>query len=138
MKFNRRIVARDVLLVLVILFVAVQVAARAVGGLDLGAAVGVCFLALTAGFCLAGCLSPKARFSHLGAVAVGVWLLANLLNTITRGFPLESSWMLALGSLPPVAGAMLLGGAISLAVVRTPALEEPVQDSPADSSSSQA
>ena len=138
MKFFSRIVARDVLLVLVILFVAVQVAARALGGLDLGTALAVCFLGLTAGFCLAGCLSPRERFSHLGAVAVGVWLLANLLNSITRGFPMESAWMLALGSLLPVAGAMLLGGAISLAVVRTPALEEPVQESPADSSSSQA
>ena len=138
MKFDRRIVARDVLLVLVILFVAFRAAVRALGGLDLAAAVATCFLALTAGFCLAGCLSPRARFSHLGAVAVGVWLLANLLNTITRGFPVESAWMLALGSLPPVAGSMLLGGALSLAVVRTPALEGPVRDSPGDSSSSQA
>lgn len=136
MKFFSRIVARDVLLVLVILSVAVQVAARAFQGLDLGSAVTVCFVGLAAGFCLVGCLSPKERFSHLGVVAVGVWLLANLLNSITRGFPVESTWMLALGSVLPVAGAALLGGAISLAVVRTPALEEPAPDSPGDSSSS--
>jgi hypothetical protein len=138
MKVDWLTVTRDVLLILVVLFLIVAGLAYAVGGLDLNAAFGAGFLAMTIGFLASGCLSPKARFSHLPFVAVGVWLLGTILNTITRGFPIEAVWQMGLRSVLPVLGSMLLGGALSLAIVKTPESGVSAGGSAGDSNSSQA
>jgi hypothetical protein len=78
------------------------------------------------------------RFSHLPFVAVGVWLLGTILNTITRGFPIEAVWQMGLRSVLPVLGSMLLGGALSLAIVKTPESGVSAGGSAGDSNSSQA
>jgi hypothetical protein len=138
MKVDWRTAARDVLLILVIVFVAVQGTVGLVEQVDLQIALTACFAAMVVGFCVAGCLTPRARFTHLSVVAVGVWLLGTLVNSFTRDVPVQSWAKLAAGALLPVAGAMLLGGAISMAIVRTPEAEQPAQESSGDSSSSQA
>ncbi len=129
MKVDWLTVGRDVLLILVLVFLLVTGLVRVMDGLDLNVAFGVVFLALTIGFGISGCLSPKARFSHLPVVAVGVWLVGTLLNATTRGFPIEIVWQMGLQSVLPVLGSMLLGGALSLAVVKTPAAGVPAGDS---------
>ena len=121
-------VARDVTMILLVLFALVVAAAMAVGGLRITGALVASFLALTAGFCVSGCLTPRGRFSHLAVVAVGVWLLGTVLNSSIRSIPTDSWAMLAVGALLPVAGAMLLGGAISLAIVPSPGEASPPQD----------
>jgi len=138
MKVDWLTVARDVLLILVLLFLIVVGLARAVGGLDLNAAFWVSFLAMTIGFVVTGCLSPKARFSHLPFVAVGVWLLGTVLNAITRGFPIEAVWQMGLQSVLPVLGSMLMGGVLSLAIVKTPESGVPAGGSAGGSNSSEA
>jgi hypothetical protein len=129
MKVDWLTLGRDVLLILVLLFLVVAGLARLTGGLDLNAAFGTGFLAMTIGFGISACLSPKARFSHLPFVAVGVWLLGTILNATTRGFPIETVWQMGLQSVLPVLGSMLLGGALSLAIVKTPASGVPAGDS---------
>lgn len=138
MKVDWRIAARDVLLILVIVFVAVQGTAKVVEQIDAQAILTACFAAMVAGFCAAGCLTPRRRFTHLAVVSVGVWLLGTAMNSFTRDIPVESWAKLAAGALLPVAGAMLLGGAISLAIVRTPEAGQSAEESSGDSSSSQA
>jgi hypothetical protein len=138
MKIDWRTAARDVLLILVIVFVAVQATALLVEQIDLQVILTASFAAMVAGFCVAGCLTPRARFGHLSVVAVGVWLLGTSVNSFTRDLAVQSWLKLAAGALLPVAAAMLLGGAISMAVVRTPEADQPVQESGGDSSSSQA
>jgi len=137
MRVDWLTVARDILGVLVLLFIVVMGGVYAAGGLSLNTAFGLGFVAMASGFCVSGCLSPSSRFKHLPAVALGVWAVGTLLNTITRGFPIEAVWQMGLQSSLPVAGAMLLGGAISLAIVRTPEPQAADAESPADSSSSQ-
>lgn len=138
MKVDWLTLGRDVLMILVLLFLLVVGLARATGGLDLNAAFGAGFVAMTIGFAVSGCLSPKARFKHLPFVAAGVWLLGTLLNTLTRGFPIEAVWQMGLQSVLPVFGSMLLGGALSLAIVKTPESGVPAGGSAGDSNSSQA
>lgn len=137
MKIEWQAAARDALIILVLVFVGVQGTARFVEKLDVTIAVTACFVAMAAGFCLAGCLSPRTRFKHLPVVAVIVWLLGTVLNSVSRSFPVESWGKLAAGAVLPVAAAMLVGGALSLAIVRTPE-DQPAQESRGDSSSSQA
>jgi hypothetical protein len=138
MKLDWFKVVRDVLMVLVLLFVLVAGAARAMDGLPLNLAFGASFIAMTLGFALSGCLSPSSRLSHLLVVALGVWVIGTLLNLVTRGFPIEAVWRLGLQSSLPVAGSVLLGGALSLIVVKTPEGGAAVGGSQGDSSSPQA
>lgn len=128
MRLDWFLVARDVMMILVLLFAVMAGAVSAVE-MTFPAATTVAFLALTVGFCTAGCLSPQGRFAHLAAVATGVWLLASIVNSATRGVPVDSWATLALGALVPIVGAMLLGGLISLAFVRSPRDEAPLDES---------
>jgi hypothetical protein len=137
MKVDWLTVGRDVLMILVLLFLMVAGLARLTGGLDLNAAFGAGFIAMTIGFLASGCLSPKARFSHLPFVAIGVWLLGSVLNAFTRGFPIEAVWQMGLQSVLPVLCSMLLGGALSLAIVKTPESAVLAGGSAGDSNSSQ-
>ena len=76
---------------------------------------------MTAGFCVSGCLAKRARFKHLTLVAVGVWLIGTIVSAISAGGFFVSS----LGDVALVVAAMLLGGLVSLAIVRPPPAAEP-------------
>jgi hypothetical protein len=118
-------VVRDVLLVLVLSYVVVQLTALASGGLTLSTGVAAVFLALVAGFFFAARQQREGRFAHLAACATGVWLLGSLLNSATRGIPVEYWGKLALGALITVGAAALLGGALSRAVAPAAEGERP-------------
>ena len=77
------------------------------------------------GFCVAGCLSPQRRFTHLGYVAFATWLILALYGAIT-GSGEPSAYLLLLFN--PTLLAMLLGGVASLAIVRRPS--EPPRGQP--------
>jgi len=134
MKIDWLIAARDALLIEVLLSVVIMAIASAIGGFSLSQANTATFLILTVGFCVAGCLKPVGRFPHLAVVAVLVILIGTVVNGLSRGFAAESLGTMLLGALPRVVGAMLVGGAISLAIVRTP----PAAGGGEDSGSSQA
>jgi hypothetical protein len=123
-------VARDVLMILVLLFVVMAATVTVVEGISPAVFITIVFLCLAAGFCVVGCLKPEGRFAHLALVAVGVWVLGALLNAATRGFPLEVWWKLGAAAVLPLAGAMLLGGAVSMAIVPTPESTDRPDDSP--------
>ena len=128
MKIDWFIVARDVLMILVLLFV-VMAGTMSTVPITFSTAATLVFLCLTLGFCIAGCLKREGRFAHLAIVAVGVWLLASVVNSATRGVPTGAWLQLALGAVVPVAGAMLVGGALSLVFVKsTPPGNPPPQD----------
>jgi hypothetical protein len=76
---------------------------------------------MTVGFCVSGCLVKQARFKHLALVAVGVWLIGTILKLISPG----GSLVLSLAALTQIFVAMLLGGLVSLAIVRPAASTEP-------------
>jgi hypothetical protein len=88
---------------------------------------------MTVGFCVSGCLAKQARFKHLALVAVGVWLIGTILRVISPG----ESFVLSLAALVQVFVAMLLGGLVSLAIVKPPppapppAAEPPASPPPA-------
>ncbi|MDJ0850780.1 MAG: hypothetical protein QNK04_20610 [Myxococcota bacterium] len=128
MKIDWFLVARDVLGILVLLFV-VMAGTLTTVQITFTTAVTLAFFCLTAGFCVAGCLKREGRFAHLAVVAAGVWITASLVNSATRGLPVETWLRLAAGALLPVAGAMLLGAALSLIFVKSSPPEEPPLDS---------
>jgi hypothetical protein len=88
---------------------------------------------MTVGFCVSGCLAKQSRFKHLALVAVGVWLIGTILRVISPG----ESFVLSLAALVQVFVAMLLGGLVSLAIVKPPppapppAAEPPASPPPA-------
>ena len=83
---------------------------RATGGLLLGL--------FAVGFCVAGCLSPRRRFAHLGFVAFATWLILALYGVITGSAESPSAYVRLL--INPTLLAMLVGGVASLAIVRRP------------------
>jgi len=83
----------------------------AMGGLVLGL--------FAVGFCVAGCLSPRRRFTHLGLVAFATWLILALNGVITGSADSPAAYILLL--INPTLLAMLVGGVASLAIVRRPA-----------------
>jgi hypothetical protein len=122
-------VARDVLLVLVLSFVVVQATALASGRPTLAILLPAAFLALVAGFFVSGRLRRERRAAplaaHLSACAAGVWLLGGVLNSMTRGIPIEHWLRFALGAFLTVGAAALLGGALSLAFAPAAGAEAP-------------
>jgi hypothetical protein len=76
---------------------------------------------MTVGFCVSGCLAKQARFKHLALVAMGVWLIGTILKLISP----DGSLVQLLAALPQIFLAMLLGGLVSLAIVRPPPAAEP-------------
>lgn len=138
MRIDWFIVARDVLMILVLLFVVMAATVTTVQGIPVNAFVAIVFLCLSLGFCLSGCLKREGRFLHLAIVGVGVWLLGSILNSATRGFPLEMWLKLGAVAVLPIAGALLVGGAVSLAIVRTPGPPAAGSDSGSESEDSNA
>jgi hypothetical protein len=118
-------VVRDVLLVLVLSYVVVQVTALASGGLTLTTGVTAVFVALVTGFFLAARQQREGRVAHVAACATGVWLIGSLLNSATRGIPVEYWPRFALGALITVGAAALLGGALSRAAAPAAEGERP-------------
>ena len=134
MKFNWLTVLRDVLMVLVIGTFGTLLVDFLVGGtpgLPVGAPrlgdpgglqgeavlpgqVFLMIFMLTVGFCISGCLARQGRFKHLAVVALGVWLL-RLAEGVIRRPDYIPSMVLGLGI---VLVAMLVGGLLSLAIVR--------------------
>jgi hypothetical protein len=70
------------------------------------------------GFCVAGCLSPRRRFAHLGLVALAAWLILAL-NAASAGSVESPGAYIELLINPTLVG-MVLGGAASFAIVRRP------------------
>ncbi len=75
------------------------------------------------GFCIAGCLRPRRRFAHLGLVALAAWLILALYGASTGGVESSGAYVMLLFN--PTLLGMLLGGAVSLAIVRRPAEPPP-------------
>jgi hypothetical protein len=75
------------------------------------------------GFCIAGCLSPRRRFAHLGLVALAAWLILALYGASTGGAESSGAYVMLLVN--PTLLGMLLGGAVSLAIVPRPAEPPP-------------
>lgn len=128
MKLDWLIVTRDVLLVLVLSYVVVQLTALALGGLTLTTGITAVFFALVAGFFIAARQRRERRLAHLATCATGVWLLGSLLNSATRGIPIDKWASFALGALVAVGAAALLGGALSRAVAGAAEGERPPRD----------
>jgi hypothetical protein len=126
MKIDWRSVLRDVLGVLLLWFLGGLVG-RAIGGEANGGFQAVSVIVLmTAGFCVSGCLAKRARFKHLALVAVGVWLISTIVAASSAGGP----FVWSLGDFALIVAAMLLGGLISLAIVRPPPAAEPPASPP--------
>jgi hypothetical protein len=116
MKIDWVVVLRDVLIVLVVSGLGLfMVNAALSGGGSEGALTIVRIVLMGVGFCISGCLVKQTRFRHLGIVAIGVWF-GTALNLIGTDRTL-AHWILGL---IPILLAMLLGGAVSLAIVRKP------------------
>ncbi len=88
-----------------------EISDKAIGGLVLGL--------FAVGFCVAGCLSPRRRFVHLGFVAFATWLILALNGAITGSAESPSTYLKLL--INPTLLAMLIGGVASLAIARRPA-----------------
>lgn len=118
MKLDWFQVARDVLLTLVATFVLAYAVVWVTGPLSLTAGTLLALGCLTLAFCVIGCLKREARFAHLVAVGIGVWLPGTILNASARGVP-SAEWVgLATQALVPVAAAVAIGGGLSLLLVR--------------------
>ena len=121
MKIDWRSVLRDALGVLLLGFLGGLIGDAISGDASRGIRTVSTIVLMTAGFCLSGCLAKRARFKHLALVAVGVWLIGTIVSAISAG----GSLVWSLGDLALVLVAMLLGGLISLAIVRPPPAAEP-------------
>ena len=121
MKIDWRSVLRDALGVLLLGFLGQLVTVAIVGDVSRGIRTASVLVMMTAGFCLSGCLAKQARFRHLSLVAVGVWLIGTIVSAISA----DGSLIWSLGDLALVLVAMLLGGLISLAVVKPPPVPVP-------------
>ena len=120
MQIDWKMVLRHVLIVLVLAALGRFAATALLGeGEDsVGVVGGVTNLFMVAGFCAGGCLVPVRRFRHLTIVALGVWLAGPIVR-----FGEELSIALWVVAAIPIFVAMGFGGAISLAIVRTPPAE---------------
>lgn len=119
MRLDWFLVVRDTLMILVLAFLVVMGAALVQGGLTESQATVVLFLALSVGFCASAALRGEGRFAHVAVVGVFVLAGSTLLNSASRGIPFESWIGFLLQGALPVAGAALVGGAVSLAVKGT-------------------
>jgi hypothetical protein len=131
MKIDWRIVLRDALGVLLLGFLGGLIGGAFDGDSGRGVQTTLAIVTMTAGFCVSGCLAKQARFKHLALVAVGVWLI----GTIVGLFSGEGrSLVLSLSDLGLIAAAMLLGGLISLAIVKPPPSKPPPAPPPPSAS----
>jgi len=121
MKIDWRSVLRDALGVLLLGFLGGWAGAGLSGDPNGGVPTALAVVMMTVGFCVSGCLAKRARFKHLTLVAVGVWLIGTILKVISP----DGSFVLSLAALTQIFVAMLLGGLISLAIVRPPPAAEP-------------
>ncbi|MBW1687748.1 MAG: hypothetical protein JRS35_22150 [Deltaproteobacteria bacterium] len=126
MKIDWRSVLRDALAVLLLGFLGGWVGAAIGGDASRGIRIASTIVMMTAGFCLSGCLAKRARFKHLTLVAVGVWLIGTIVSAISA----DGSFVLSLSDIGWIAVAMLLGGLVSLAIVRPPPAAEPPASPP--------
>jgi len=121
MKMDWRSVLRDALGVLLLGFLGGLIGDAISGDASRGIRTVSTIVLMTAGFCLSGCLAKRARFKHLALVAVGVWVIGTIVSAVSA----DGSFILSLGDLVLVVVAMLVGGLISLAIVRSPPAAEP-------------
>lgn len=133
MKIDWLAVLRDTLIVTVLGTFGTLGVSLATGGLTARSQLITAFVMLSAGFALSGCLAGAGRFKHLPGVAVGVWVL-RLIDGLIR----ESDRMAGITvGIVFVLVAMLVGGAVSLAIVKPgaktapAAADPPAQDPPA-------
>jgi hypothetical protein len=112
MKLDWITVARDAVGAVVLQALAAY-AARVWSGAS-NAVPAFAFAGLVAAFCISGCLAPEARFRHLVGVACLVYLLGVLIALGGGGAGLTG----LIQALVQVIVAMLLGGLLSLAIVR--------------------
>ena len=126
MKIDWRSVLRDALAVLLLGFLGGWVGAAIGGDASRGIRIASTIVMMTAGFCLSGCLAKRARFKHLTLVAVGVWLIGTIVSAISA----DGSFVLSLSDIGWIVVAMLLGGLVSLAIVRSPPAAEPPASPP--------
>ena len=121
MKIDWRTVLREALGVLLLGFLGGLVGGAIGGDSSPGIRPVVAIVLMSAGFCVSGCLARRARFKHLALVAACVWLIGTIVSTISAG----GSFVLSLSDIGLIAAAMLLGGVISLAIVRAPPAPPP-------------
>ncbi len=126
MKIEWRTVLRDALAVLLLGFLGALVGGALGGDANQGLQAPSVIVLMTAGFCVSGCLVKRARFQHLALVAISVWLIGRIARAISAG---EIS-LFPLNDLMQIFVAMLLGGLISLAIVRRPPSAEPPSAEP--------
>jgi len=126
MKIDWRTVLRNALAVLLLVFLGGWVGGAIGGDADGAIRTVLAVVMMTAGFCVSGCLAKQARFKHLSLVAAAVWLIGTIANVISSG----GSFIVSLGDLVLVAVAMLLGGLISLAIVKPSAAAPPPAPEP--------
>jgi hypothetical protein len=121
MRIDWRAVLRDALGVLLLGFLGGLVGGAIGGDSNEGTRAVSVIVLMTAGFCVSGCLAKQARFKHLALVAAGVWVIGTVVSAASAG----GSFVFSLSDIGLVAAAMLLGGLISLAIVKPPPAAPP-------------
>lgn len=116
MKIKWLRVVRDVVIVTIILFIGGIVAAS--GGIPTSKVEMLLpsILMSIIGFCLCGCLTIENRWKHLFIVAVGVWLI-NCLPSLPN---LPVSLLAYVLNVSIIFIPMIIGGAISVVLVKAP------------------
>ena len=133
MKINWFTILRDALIVSVLGSFGTLAVSFAMGGLSVRSQLVTAFVMLSAGFAISGVLAGGSRFKQLPLVALGVWVLR-----LVEGLVRQSEHMAGITvGIVFVLVAMLLGGAVSLAIAKPgaapspPAPDPPAQDPPA-------
>jgi len=110
--------ALAIVIVRSLLKAALEAAGTGEGGLAL-----VDFGVLALAGCAVGCLAPAGRFATIAATAVGAWIVTLAIagvSGVALGAGPALLWLVS-----PTLLAMLLGGALSLAIVRAPGAGPP-------------
>lgn len=112
---------RDVIIVTVFLFIGGFIVGFATQGMFTKESALVASLLLgTLGFCFCGCLAIENRWKHLFIVASGVWLVNMLWELLPKQFSMLA-WVL---SIFIIFIPMVIGGALSLILVKAPKQKE--------------
>lgn len=125
MKIDWFVLVRDILIVTVLGGLGTLAISLFLVGSPAWTQLVAAFVMLTAGFAISGSLKGAGRFKHLPLVALGVWCV-NLLDTWRQGAENLLDAALQGAILIPV--AMLIGGALSLAIRRSPPVPAPPAD----------
>jgi hypothetical protein len=126
MKTDWRAVLRDALAVLLAGFLGGVIGRKIGGESNLGILMLFVVILMTAGFCVSGCLAKQARFRHLTLVAAGVWLISTIARAVSTG----GTFVWSMTDVGLIVAAMLLGGLVSLAIVKTPPAAPPPAPEP--------